>query len=107
MVLVLLVVLVNVLVCYDVVLLMLAIFTVISLLPFRFVFVWFFAFDIGGQICVDVKNVDFGYSGGIHGQVMCDDVECLIHIMKSEDYVFVGFSFLKVYEVKCMLMSNN
>ena len=56
-------------------------------------FVWFFVFDFGGQICVDAKYVDFGYFGGMQGQV-CADVECSVHIMKSKYYVFVGYSFL-------------
>ena len=53
---------------------MLAIFKVISLLPFCIV-ILFFAFDFGGQICVDGKNEDLGYPGGIQGQ-LCANVEC-------------------------------
>ena len=42
-----------VLALFDIVLVMLATFKVISLLPFKFVIVLFFAFDFGCQICVD------------------------------------------------------
>lgn len=95
-----------VLALFDIMLVMLAIFKVISFLPFCIVIFLFFAFDFGGQICVDGKNEDFGYPGGIQGQ-LCANVECSIHIMKSwKYYVFVGLSFLKVYNIKCMLMSN-
>ena len=94
-----------VLVPFDIVLLVLATLKMISLHPFQFVFDWFLAFDFGGKIRVDVKNVDFEYFGGIGGQV-CAHVEFLIQIMKTKYYVFVGFSFSKMHEVKCMLMSN-
>ena len=34
------------------------------------------------------------------------DVECLMYILKSNCYVFVGFYFLKVKKVKCVLIFN-
>ena len=29
-----------------------------------------------------------------------------LHILKCKCYVYIGFFFLKVYEIKCMLMLN-
>jgi hypothetical protein len=68
-------------------LVVLAILKIISLHPFQFVFVWFLAFDFGGKIRVDVKNVHFEYFGGTQGQV-CAHVQLLRHILKPKCYVF-------------------
>ena len=47
-------------------------FNVTTLLPFSFVLVWFFGFDFGEQMCVDVQ---------------------LLNILKSKGFTFMGFGF--------------
>ena len=37
---------------------------------------------------------------------MYDDVQLLMHILKPKSFIFVGFGFLKVQEVKNVLIDN-